>query len=68
MLEALSDAAVEAARTHHEARGRREGTAMNGWLLTDFGDVVLHLFSPQRRDYYQLEELWAKGKVLLRLQ
>jgi ribosomal silencing factor RsfS len=28
----------------------------------------LHLFSPDRRDYYQLEELWENGKVLLRLQ
>jgi len=36
--------------------------------LVDFGDVILHLFSPDRRDYYRLEELWGRGKVLLRLQ
>jgi ribosome-associated protein len=34
----------------------------------DFGDVILHLFSPERRNYYRLEELWGKGKVLLRVQ
>jgi len=36
--------------------------------VVDFGDVVLHLFSPDQRDYYRLEELWEAGKVLLRLQ
>jgi ribosome-associated protein len=30
--------------------------------------VVVHLFSPDQRDYYQLEDLWNAGKVLLRLQ
>jgi ribosomal silencing factor RsfS len=30
--------------------------------------VVLHLLSPDQRDYYQLEELWEDGKVLLRVQ
>jgi ribosome-associated protein len=37
-------------------------------VLVDFGDVIVHLLSPDRRDYYRLEDLWAKGKVLLRLQ
>jgi ribosome-associated protein len=49
-------------------RGRKEGLAENGWVLVDFGDVILHLFSPERREYYQLEELWNQGKILLRLQ
>jgi ribosomal silencing factor RsfS len=30
--------------------------------------VVVHLFSPDQRDYYDLEELWSDGKVLLRVQ
>jgi ribosome-associated protein len=37
-------------------------------MLADFGDVVVHLLSPERRDYYRLEELWSQGKVLLHLQ
>jgi len=45
-----------------------EGAPQDGWLLVDFGDIILHVFSPDRRDYYRLEDLWSSGKVLLRLQ
>ena len=46
----------------------REGEATSGWLLMDFGDLVVHLFSPEKRDYYKLEDLWADAHVVLRLQ
>ncbi len=68
MLQAL----VEAVREHaHQAYGLRthtEGKAQDGWMLVDLGDVIVHLFSPDRRNYYRLEELWSHGKILLRLQ
>ncbi len=68
MLNALAEAAVEQTREQHALRGRVEGDPRNGWLLADFGDIIVHLFSPDRRDYYRLEELWSQGKVLLHLQ
>jgi ribosome-associated protein len=68
MLDALADSVLEETRKKHRKRGRKEGLARDGWVLVDFGDVIVHLFSPDRRDYYQLEELWNEGKVLLRLQ
>lgn len=68
MLKALADAAIEKVRDEYQQRGRVEGEAQDGWLLVDFGDVILHLFSPDRRHYYRLEDLWEAGKVLLRLQ
>jgi ribosome-associated protein len=37
-------------------------------MVVDFGDVVVHLFSRDQRDYYRLEELWEEGKVLVRVQ
>jgi ribosome-associated protein len=68
MLQALADAVVEKVREQHHFKPRIEGQSQEGWLLADFGDVILHLFSPDRREYYRLEELWGRGKVLLRLQ
>ena len=41
---------------------------MEGWLVMDYGDVVVHLFSPDMREYYDLEGLWNDGKVLLKVQ
>jgi ribosome-associated protein len=46
----------------------REGTSGAHWVLLDFGAVVVHIFAPPERDYYQLERLWADGPTLLRVQ
>lgn len=68
MLQALADSALEQVKNKCELNGRIEGLSTDGWMLVDFGDVILHCFSPYRREYYRLEELWSKGKVLLHLQ
>ncbi len=43
----------------------REGSANTGWVLYDFGDIILHVFGPMERDYYQLENLWSAAPRLL---
>ena len=68
MLDALVDAVQRAVKTKHKASARIEGKTGDGWILADYGDVIVHLFSPKKRDYYRLEELWNKGKVILHLQ
>ena len=45
-----------------------EGTLESGWLLLDFGDVIIHIFAPVERDFYNLDELWSKASTLLRIQ
>ncbi len=45
-----------------------EGTPDSGWLLIDFGDVVVHIFATVEREYYQLDELWGKGTPVVRIQ
>ena len=68
MLDALADTVLKQTRAQLKKRGRKEGASHDGWLVIDYGDVVLHLFSPDQRAYYQLEELWDEGKVLLKVQ
>jgi ribosome-associated protein len=45
-----------------------EGEPISGWVLIDLTDVIVHIFSPELRAFYDLEGLWQKGKVLLRMQ
>lgn len=48
--------------------GHREGEPDSGWVLMDFGDVIVHLFSPEHREYYGLEELWKAAKPVVMIQ
>ncbi|MGA9397588.1 MAG: ribosome silencing factor [Anaerolineaceae bacterium] len=68
MLDSLSTATMTALKKKHGLSSHTEGYARDGWILIDAGDVVIHLFSPDQRNYYRLEELWSQGKILLRLQ
>jgi ribosome-associated protein len=68
MLRALMEAALDKVRDEYKLKTRVEGEVIDGWLLADFGDVILHIFSKAQRDYYSLEELWKEGKVLLHVQ
>lgn len=45
---------------------RREGSPDSGWVLLDFSDVVVHLFGPEERAFYNLEELWGKSAPVVR--
>ena len=45
-----------------------EGQSDSGWVLLDYGDVVVHLFLPQARAFYALEELWRDAQTIVRIQ
>ena len=53
----------EAILPHHH-----EGTVDSGWLLLDFADVIVHIFSPFEREYYQLDKLWSQAIPIVRIQ
>ena len=42
---------------------RREGTSDSGWVLIDFGAVIVHLFTEEARGFYDLEGLWSRAGV-----
>jgi ribosome-associated protein len=60
--------AIDLAEDSGLSPSHQEGAADSGWILLDYGDLVVHLFSPVQRDYYDLEGLWRKGTEVVRLQ
>jgi len=64
----LLDAVVDETREKFHIKPRLEGRPQEGWLLADFGTVIVHVFSSAQRDYYRLEDLWSKAKVLVHFQ
>ena len=45
-----------------------EGTPDSGWMLADYGAVIVHIFAPPERDYYQLDKLWDQSIPVVRIQ
>lgn len=43
---------------------RKEGTELGRWVLLDFGDLVVHVFHEEEREYYSLERLWRDAPVV----
>ena len=68
MLNSLLKTAKECVQKQLDRKGDVQGIPSNGWIAVDYGDLVLHIFSPEQRNYYLLEELWAEGKTLLRIK
>ena len=50
---------VEGVRPRHN-----EGSALSGWLLLDYGDVVVHVFLEETRGFYSLERLWGDAPLV----
>ena len=44
-----------------------DGEPATGWVLMDYGSVVVHLFAPEIRAFYDLEGLWQNGRIVVRM-
>jgi len=47
-----------------EFGGRIEGNELSSWVIVDLGDIVVHLFLPDARAFYSLEDLYGDAEVL----
>lgn len=64
-LHAIADEIEMAAKeTLNDRKLGLEGYSQGGWVLIDFGDVVIHLFDGAAREYYALEDLWGQAPVV----
>ena len=53
----------EGIHAHHT-----EGTVKSGWVLLDYGSVIVHVFAPEKRQFYGLEELWSSAHPVVMIQ
>lgn len=67
MLQSLANGLTREVKSEFHKSAQPEGQPDAGWIVLDYGDVVVHLFSPEQRDFYRLEDLWAEGSVILRV-
>lgn len=65
---AMTDALFEALSKDGVSPLHSEGVGESGWVLVDYGDVIVHIFSAAERAYYSLEKLWNAAPIILRIQ
>ncbi len=66
-IEALEDDITRAMKDAGVSRFHREGTPASGWILLDFSDVIVHIFGPEEREFYELERLWGQAAQVVRI-
>lgn len=66
-IEALEEDLTKSLKDAKVLRHKREGTPASGWILLDFSDVIVHIFSPDEREFYDLERLWSRAPQVVRV-
>lgn len=66
-IEALEEDITDAMKGAGVRRFHREGTPASGWILLDFSDIIVHIFGPEEREYFELERLWAQAPQVVRI-
>lgn len=63
-VRALAELVIDACEKHGVRPCRIEGLETGDWVVIDFGNLMVHLFIPEMREKYALEELWHEGKII----
>ncbi|OPZ78983.1 MAG: Ribosomal silencing factor RsfS [Alphaproteobacteria bacterium ADurb.Bin438] len=57
-VHALVDIISKEVKEHLNVNIAIEGKSKSDWAVLDFGDIIVHVFHPEARDFYKIEELW----------
>jgi len=60
-VQAVAEAVMTEARARKFVRYSAEGITQGNWALLDYGDVIVHIFQPATREFYDLEGLWSEA-------
>jgi len=66
-IEAISTEITSHLKKQGVLQHHSEGDADSGWLLLDLGSVIIHIFSPEKREYYNLDDLWGEASPVVRI-
>jgi len=67
-IRAIADGIEETLKKEHHVRPRAtQGRSQASWVILDYGDVVVHVFSEAEREYYDLESFWKDARVVERV-
>ncbi len=67
-LEAIWQAILDSIKDNGILPQHKEGTPQSGWMLADFGSVIVHVMTITEWDYYKLDKLWAAAPAVVRIQ
>ena len=67
-INSLSESIDKGLRDAGLTRHHKEGIASSGWVLLDFGDLIIHIFGIEQREHYNLESAWSQATEVIRLQ
>ncbi|WP_434615131.1 ribosome silencing factor [Tabrizicola sp. M-4] len=60
---AISEKLVDRLKQEFRVASKMEGKETGDWVLIDTGDVIVHVFRPEVREFYQLEKMWLPGSA-----
>lgn len=63
-VQAMADSVNEAMIANKLELKQTEGYGTGGWILMDYGDIIVHVFSKEERLFYDLERIWRDGKTV----
>lgn len=66
-LQAICNEIDDMLAKEHISPRRYQGNSGSGWVIVDLGNIVVHVFLPEQREFYALEEMWDKASTVLKI-